>query len=363
MGQCMNKRKYPSDSIFARVQLIVEHNDILDLEFISRTEEFSEFFTKINEGHFKISTIKLDLLGLAAYHSSCDCFKFIHKVLKSNFALSDSLLVEQGSSLIEIICTRGNTEILQYYLPYYTPEHNDLVVEEFSESLNFTNNCEEIIKKKPISSHTAVQKACEQGNINILGFIFKYYEGKVSIPMQLDIEYQDESSGENCALIACRKINYAMIKFLHQVCKSNFRLLNKQGENAVQIMAATHKRCEVKDFYECFVYLVNQVGVDIMYNYEETLLIIQCDKTAKFFEKKLMEKGISIKKNEIEKHYEIVKPDYVKSVVEEKIESLATKNIGFCTLYGEVMDKDEELSFIEPKQDTPFTSILENDSQ
>ena len=366
MGQCMVRKKaITQESIFATVQLIIEHNDILNLEFISRTEEFSQYFSKINEPHFKISSLKLDLLSLSAYHSSSDCFKFIHKVLNSSFSLSESLLLEQGSSLIEIICTRGNTELLQYYIPYYTSGHSDLIIEEITESLNFTNNCEETIKKKVFSSHTAIQKACEQGNINIIGFIYKYYEGKVNIPMQLDIEYQDESSGENCALIACRKVNYTMIKFLHQMCKSNFRLFNKQGENAVQIMAATHKRCEVKDFFECFVYLVNQVGVDILYNYEETLLIIQCEKTVKFFEKKLLEKGISINKKEIEKNNEIAKPEYIKSIVEEKIESLAGKNIGFCTLYGEIMDKDDELSFIDPevKQDTPFASILENDSQ
>ena len=63
------KKEIRNQHFFSHIQLIVEHNDILDLEFISRTEDFKHFFSKINELYFKVDSFKLDLISSSELNS------------------------------------------------------------------------------------------------------------------------------------------------------------------------------------------------------------------------------------------------------------------------------------------------------
>jgi hypothetical protein len=284
--------------------------------------------------------------------------------MKASFEVADANLQKQGRSLIELICTRSNSEFLDYYLPFYIPLNSEAQAEEASDTINLTKATEltKIKSPKPRSASTAIQKACELGNLNILSFVFKYFKEK-PVPIQLDINFQDENTGENCALVACRKVNYVMIKYLHSTCKCNFRVLNKQGENALQILAASNKKIPVKTFHECFVYLVNLTGVDFLYNYEETVLLLNCQKTINFFESKLKTKGIEIDKTLVEEKNKIMKVEYVKSLVEQKIDSFEGLDYNFCTMYEEIMKSDDDISDIgrASREWTPFASILGDD--
>ena len=341
---------------------MIQHNDLADFFDISQTEEFKVSFSDLNLNYFKIDDLSLNLLSLSIYHSSFDVFKYIHCELKVSLPQSNQNLQKQGKSLIELICTRGNSEFLDYYLPLHSPLSRESYSEDLSETLNLTkpSNITAKLGNKPKTSLTAIQKACEQGNINIISYIYKFYKDKQSVPVELDINYQDEATGENCALIACRKANYVMIKYLHSSCKCNFRLLNKKGENALQILAARNKKNPVKTFHESFVYLINLAGVDFLYNHEETLLLLTCQNSVVFFQNKLKAKGIEIDKTLIEEKNKLIKIDHVKSLVEEKIESFDGKNLGFCSLYDEVMESDDNLSDIGPdnRSGTPFGSII-----
>ena len=363
MGQCVVKRKVSEfTNIYSDVEKIIQLNDLADFFYISQTETFKVSFSDINSNNFKIEETSLNLLSLSIYHSSFDIFKFIHTELKASLFHSDQNLQKQGSSLIDLICTRASSEFLDYYLPHHTPLSHESNSFDIADTLNLTkaSNSSAKLLNKPKVSLTAIQKACEQGNINIISYVFKYYKDKESSPIELDINYQNEISGENCALISCRKANYVMIKFLHSTCKCNFRLLNKKGENAIQILAASNKKNPSKTFHESFVYLINLTGVDFLYNYEETLLLINCQKTITFFENRLRLKGIEIDKTLIEEKNKIVKVDYIKSLVEEKIESFDGKELGFCSLYEEIMERDDDLSDIGPdnRSETNFDSII-----
>lgn len=363
MGPCVVKRKVSEfTNIYSDVEKIIHNNDLADFFYISQTETFKASFSDINSNNFKIEETSLNLLSLSIYHSSFDIFKYIHTELKGSLSICNQNLQKQGSSLIELICTRGTSEFLDYYLPHHSPLAHESNSLDLADTLNLTkaSNSSGNLLNKPKVSLTPIQKACEQGNINIISFVYKYYKDKASLPVELDINYQNEITGENCALISCRKANYVMIKFLHSTCRCNFRILNKKGENAIQILAASNKKNPVKTFHESFVYLVNLAGVDFLYNYEETLLLINCQKTVTFFENRLKVKGIEIDKTLIEEKNKIVKVDYVKSLVEEKIESFDGKELGFCSLYEEVMEHDDDLSDIGPdnRSETNFDSII-----
>lgn len=363
MGACLVKKTVEQETLFTKMQKIVENNDVLDLEFISRTEEFAYNIENINNVYFMIKDLKVNLLGLSLYHGSFDCFKFIHKSLKASLESMEKIFLEQKISAIDLICTRNCVDILDYYLPHYEKTFEDSpLIEEVSQSLNFTNNAEEIKPKILISTFTPIHKACEIGNLNIISHVHKYFKDKPTTPYTLDLDYQDETTGENCSLISCRAGNYTMIRFLHTTCRTNFRLLNKLGENAVQILAASNKKKNFKDFYECLVYLAINAGVDLSHNYEETLLLLESEKAILFYQKKLKEKGIEIDKYELEEKYKLVRIEQVRSLEEEKLDSYQGSEFNFIKLYSDIMQGTdvEEISEIDlhSRNATPFTSVL-----
>jgi hypothetical protein len=103
--------------------------------------------------------------------------------------------------------------------------------------------------------------------------------------------------------------------------------------------------------------------VDFLYNYEETVLLLNCQKTINFFESKLKTKGIEIDKTLVEEKNKIMKVEYVKSLVEQKIDSFEGLDYNFCTMYEEIMKSDDDISDIgrASREWTPFASILGDD--
>ncbi|OMJ88484.1 hypothetical protein SteCoe_9614 [Stentor coeruleus] len=363
MGACLVKKNVEQDTLLIKVQKIIENNDLLELEFISRTIDFSASIESIDKIYFTIKNLKANLLGLSLFYGSFDCFKFIHKTLNASLESMEKVFLEQKTSAIDLICTRNCIEILDYYLPHYEKSFEFCpLIEEVTESLNLTSNTEILKPKIFISTYTPIHKACEMGNINIISHIHKYFKEKTIIPYTLDLDYQDETSGENCSLISCRIGNYTMIRFLHKTCKTNFRLLNKLGENAIQILAASNKKKNFKDFYECLVYLVINVGVDLSHNYEETLLLLENEKSILFYQKKLKEKGIEIDKYELEEKNKLIRMKQVRSLEEEKLDSYQGSEFNFIQLYSDIMQGTdvEEISVIDTHSHnaTPFTSVL-----
>ncbi|OMJ94426.1 hypothetical protein SteCoe_2480 [Stentor coeruleus] len=363
MGACLVKKTVEQDTLFTKVQRVVENNDVLDLEFISRSGEFASNIENINNAYFMIKDLRTNLLGLSLFHNSLNCFKFIHKSLNASLESMEKIFLDQKTSAIDLICTRNCVDILDYYLPYYEKSFEYCpLIEEVSQSLNFTSNTEVVKPKIIISTYTPIHKACEIGNMNIISHIHKYFKEKAIIPYTLDLDYQDENSGENCSLISCRTGNYTMIRFLHTTCQTNFRLLNKLGENAVQILAASNKKKNFKDFYESLVYLVINAGVDLSHNYEETLLLLESEKAILFYQKKLKEKGIEIDKYELEERYKLVRIEQVRSLEEEKLDSYQGSEFNFIKLYSDIMQGTDadEISAIDThsRNATPFTSVL-----
>lgn len=364
MGNCSaSKKPYEKfNNIFLRVEKIIEQNDLYSFEILASTEEFKENFKDLNTTHFKLDGINHTLLSISAYHAASDCFKYIHETLEVNFDKTEKVLAAQGTSLLEVLCLRGNTELIEYYLPSFHPVSKDLANNDESVSIFLTGNssrAQSIDEQKPKTTLTPIQKACEQGNINIVACVFKYYKGKNSVPSELNLNYLDDIHGENCALIACRSGNYSMIRFLHQTCHCNFRVINKLGETAIQILAASNNKKPLMGFHECLVYLVNQAGVDLLYNYEETIILIHCERSIAFLEKKLADKGVQIDKEEIDAKNRIMKVQHIKSMIEEKLDTFVGKNFNFCSMYEEYMDDEsDQLSIISSmKNDTVFDSL------
>lgn len=363
MGSCFKKSQVEPETFLLKVQRTIERDDFPAFEDLSKSEDFEKEFPQINNPYFIIKEFRLNLLGFAVYTASYECFTYIHTELNASIESMEKLLQEQKSSAIDLICQRGNVDLLNYYLPIFCSscETLPIVTEELSLSLDFSQN-NNGIPKVIQSTYTPIHKACDLGHLHVISNVCKYFKDKPIVPLELDIDYQDETTGENCALIACKTGNYSMIRFLHTTCHANFFLNNKLGECAVQILAASNKRKNLKEFHECMVYLINQIGVEFTHNYEETLLLIDNEKTVLFFEKKLKEKGIEIDKEELEEMNKLVKPEQIRSIEEASLDPYYGTNFNFKKLYNDVMKdpENEEISVIsgESRNNTPFTSVL-----
>ena len=357
----MKSKKIVSETLLTRVEHLIERNNVIDLDYISQSKEFVEEFPNINNPYFHIKENKLNLLGLALWYNAVDCFKYIQTNLKASPDAMEKLLQEQKTSGIDIICQRGQEDMLDYYLPIYDSLIIDEPkIEEISVSLNLYQSSNDI-SKIITSTYTPIQKACDLGNLNILAHVYRYYKDKQA-PFELDINYQDETSGENCALISCKVGNYSMIRYLYSTCHANFYIINKAGECAAQILAASNKKSSLSEFHECFVYLINIVKVDFTHNCEEILLLLDNEKAINFFEKKLRERGIDIEKSEIEDKNRLIKPQQVRSIQEARLDPYYGKDFDFKKLYVDIMKESEaeDISIISPesRRTTPFASLI-----
>lgn len=319
----------------------------------------------IDEPFITIHDLNMSPLAYALWIGKVVVFQFLHKKMGASLEAMENLFVDQSKTAIEVICSNGSLEILQYYLPYYNKSVKPVasVLGDISISVDFQRST--LVETKLRQTYTPAHIACEHGHVNIIHYLHITYKDKPTIPHTLDIDFQDESSGENCALIACRKGDYKMVKFLYEVCSANFRTLNKRHENAIVVTAAASKRRPTHDFYNLFVYLVEVVKLDYTYMHEEVMLLLEDRNIIKYFENKLQKKGIASQKNNVERKYEITRPNIPVSKEEMMIEELGD-NFQLRKCLEETEDNTESvLSSIHEdyRPVTPFMSTLTLDGK
>lgn len=119
------------------------------------------------------------------------------------------------------------------------------------------------------------------------------------VPAIFDIENPCEKRGENCALIACRRGNYPMIKALHKICGADFFRMNNFDENALLICASACKYYKSRNYLECMYYLIKNVKIDIRYKYEDVLLLVNDAGFLDFFQEELRKIGILVDRKDV----------------------------------------------------------------
>ena len=277
---------------------------------ISRLGSLCKSFTKgslriytINTFRFK--SLKGKHLNMPAYClllNNLEVFKYLHTTFKIDFSLMESILREYDISGIGEICANNYMEFLEYYLPFYL----SIDLERASVFSNVTLDLQDRDNSKYKISYSAVQLACMNGYISILNYIYNYFRG-LTPPVALDIHHTDYTTGENCALLACRPGNYPMIRFLHLVCNADFKVLNNKNESAIQILASSGKQKYAPDLCNSLMYLVEKIGVDVMYGYEETLLILESSECIVYIEQQLALRQVYASKVEIEYNNRLIK--------------------------------------------------------
>lgn len=325
--------------------------------------------TRISGRHLDINHLtflhdglsEVNLLGYALICGRKDMFQYIHKILKADPEIMEAYFSKLGQSGLSIICENNFIDLFECYAPMYMiirKSEPKPTSRRFRETIELTDKIDKILEMiedcNNEVTYTPIQVACYFGHISMIkcatGFVAKMEQPH----KELDIHYIDESTGENCALIACKTGNYSMIKYLHTACKADFSQRNKSNENAIQILAAAAKSKHLSEFYQCLVYLIEKAAVDISYNYQETLLLLDYDKAINYFISELNKLGINVTKEQVDIEVQMKKPLRKVSSRED-----TTQDAVFTKFFDDLKKDDESsISLEEERNDFSCNSFV-----
>lgn len=216
-----------------------------------------------------------------------------------------------GRTPLDIASEYGFLSLVQYFLPIHlregakyrhtqSPHESREELSIFVEPKPRTTLLQSEVTLRVNSPYQpAVHRACEHGHLDVVRYLYEQFKGKQA-PADCDINALDDKAGENCALIASRSGNLPMIRFLHEECSADFHCLNRRRENAIQIAVTGAKRKPGLSYLGCVKFLVETVGVDVTYAYEETLLICEDKSMVFYLENQLYLRGIIVTKTKID---------------------------------------------------------------
>lgn len=359
MGCCQTQGKVPQENIIIdKLKGAIEANSpekiAICMGMLQKLSKGTSF--TVDSPIFVVKEVSLNSLAYATTLGNAKAFKCLYEEFKASVVEMEKILLETEITSLDIICQKGYTELLLYYIPIYLQFNTSF---PNAKPNNLTMDFDKTVEATPRNIYTPVQKACDLGNISILISIHNYFKNKQYKPYTLDIDYQEETSGENCFLIACRNGNYQMIKFLFEVVKTDPSVKNKNGESAINICLAACKRNPNRIYLECLIYLIEVAKVDIKYQHEESLLLAQDKEIIQYIERQLKNLGIKTDKQSVEKINIIKQMPIPKSDLEVQLDDQNEFNIR--DYVGDDMDRSALSSIANfESQLEPFISVLGN---
>lgn len=257
----------------------------------------------INDTVVEVQGISLNPLGYSMWLGKIRPFVFIHKNLNGSIKAMEQQFEKYEFSSLHIICAKGYTDLLNYILPFYVEEFTEFPeVQEFIHSrISYMPGEESFVNNQGLPKYQPIHLAVIQEHANIIMCVYKYFETRAYVPKTLDLGYDESVSGENSALLACRYGKFKIIKLLHQTCKFNFRGKNLRGLNAINILIEGSRENKEKHYFYCLKYLVENICLDVEYNYKFNLLWAEDSEIIDYLETKLKEIGVEATKKQLEK--------------------------------------------------------------
>jgi ankyrin repeat protein len=304
--------------------------------------------------------LTLSPLSLALIMGQVEIFKYLYEEAGAPLEETIATLAMTRRKPVDVICESGDVEMLKYFLPLhleYSAEANRETTEVEESSLFTTKRSKLKGVKFMTPGRLAIQRACECGHLEVVRYLASYFASKTP-PPDFDVHYWDENLGENCALVAVRVGSLDLITFLHKTCQASFRVLNRQRENAIQVLIVAAKRRPQPKFLHCLMYLVEEVGIDLTYNYEEALLTCNDESMVAYIEEQLGHKGIVVTKTELEteqashpKHKESGLAQFEDRTITDILQDLKNDHDSFCSsirrdsMEGSMMTANMSLDF------------------
>ena len=307
MGCQVCTRIDANENLLQRIMDYIERDDTYALDHMIKLlafEDKKQVTSIINSRLIQSKNTYLSFLAYAVLLGRSKVYQFLIQKLNASVTAVEEIFVEEGQSVINFICKKGYLELLKAYLPRYLSNYysEEKLMYDKNSTLSFSTY--NLTHTNSHSTYTPIQIACNYGYIAMIMYLNDYFTNQ-ALPNQFDVHYIDETTGENCALIATRTGNFIMMKVLFEKLRANFHLKNKNNEGALQIIAAATKNYTALYFLECIMYLIEVVQIDITYMYEETLLLLENRIIISYIEDKLRSLGINTSKREIDDRYRI----------------------------------------------------------
>ncbi|OMJ92208.1 hypothetical protein SteCoe_5083 [Stentor coeruleus] len=374
MGSCCSSKHYTNIEkyVSAKMTEAIEKNSVdkireLIIKYTLATINKEPLFN-INQAIVKIYSHDMNALGYALFLGYTESFAVILELGKAKLSIMSKFYANLSKRPIDIICELGHKQLLEFYMPFYLGK-NDEIEESDSDSLSLSfsrsKNTKSHINEKskslmPMSIMSPLHRATEKGRLNIIQFIWEYFQNRTP-PKEFNVHHQDEYTGDNCALISCKTGSLELMRFLFESCKADFHIFNKRKENAIQLLAVWSKKKKQKRFKECFVYAIENIGVDYTYEFEETLLVLEDKSIVAYLEEKLKFDGISISKSRIDEKYSISKnrvPVSMDPALEIKLSRIRGTRFNFQELFKEELENSQqELSSIREQEVQSFSNL------
>jgi hypothetical protein len=289
--------------------------DFFIKSYVKSTKESKEFV--LNSRCLNVNEFQLNFLAYTIAIGSHKGFKYFYDHCGCSFQLMHQNFNDYGMDPLNIICEKNYFELLKHFLPIYLSyiKVNDQRIET---TLDFDSNLE---LNEPTNTYTAIQTACMNGLISIVDYLYQF---NIDYPdPRIDITLNNEITGESCALLSVKSGNLAMVKLLFENYKLDFHCKNKSGENALLICAINCTKYDGPSYTEVFMFLVDFIGINVVENHEEILLILENPDLIEYYETLLSQKGIKTRKIDLEKIYQV--KDYKIEVIND--ESLHIKDM------------------------------------
>lgn len=362
MGNCCSIKKVSKfeDMIKTQMSNAIETNNVLKIkQLITRYTVPTmniEPILNINKPIVKLFNHDMNALGYALFLGYTEAFIMILEQGQARISVMSKLYKTLNRQPIDIICELGHQKLLEYYLPFYMNKNDDIEEDcNVSVSLTFTGQSKNDKNKQTLALReiSPIQKACEKERLGVIQYLWNYFQDK-TVPNEFNVHYQDELSGDNCALVSCKTGNLEIMQYLYNACRADFHIYNKRRENAIQVMAVNSKKKPSIKFLDCFKFLVEVISVDYTYEFEETLLILQDKEIIEYLEDRLKNDGISIDKSKLEDKFSLSKnrvPPAINPALEMKLSRVQGPKFNFKELFEqELHDSDEDISSIHPAE-------------
>lgn len=321
------------ESIKSKLRLHIQSGNLTGLkDCIELIKDTNQDFD-LNHMRFKIDhDLVVTALGLSLLAGHENIFTYILNELSGDFIQMERLFEKAETTGLSIICLSNHTRLLKIYLPIYfqliknekTPVNPDATLSLDSKQIHTDHNY-----------YTPIQIACESGHVEVIRFLFEYSKHSYLVPAEIDVHYIDTTTGYNCALLACKKNNFRMIEYLFENCRADFFIQNNFNENAINVLAIGSKE-NPSETFECLKYLIETIGINFEYNYQESLFMLEEGKALDYFESKLEQVGIKCKKHEI-----VRKKEEDKKTIRVDLDT--GEKFSFLKLFPELLATDMQL--------------------
>lgn len=264
MGCCESKNTFESQLSFKTIFETIRRKNLKVLQKLTSSNEFiikkQDYISILDNETAKYSTLDINALSYALIIGDMTIFTYLHKIGCSLLAMENNLK-QQGVNILDILCIKGYSCILSYYLPLYFSDLGSSSPRHIQKLSNASNDAE--FNPFPEQNFTPIQLATIFEHIQIITVISEFTKNLMKCPEFFDLDYKEVNTGMNCPLLAVKYGNFTMVKYLHNNYNCDFHAMDKDGLNAVEIAVNEIKARPHRSYMKIICFLIDIIGVKI----------------------------------------------------------------------------------------------------